>query len=139
MSEALTGRLFDVGYDLATKLYKQLTAESFPEGLMKAQLSMLYAFVSKYKTLWSTRPTSKTFQLLGTLDLALRELANIGKGYAGTRVALSIVDHGEQLKELAVAIRCSTFPGLTARSLLLVSRSFGLQSSRPWMTLRQGL
>jgi len=116
MSEALTGRLFDTGYELAAKLYATVAAESFNEAQMKAQLVMLYAFVSKYKTLWSARdPSNKTYQLLVALDLALQQLATVGKGYAGTRVALAIVEHGAHLKGLAVAIRGTSLPGVTAR------------------------
>jgi hypothetical protein len=116
MSEAYTAGLFDIGFSLARRLYASLSANTFDEACVKTELEALYAFVSKYETLWSSRdPDNETYKNLVALQAALRELATIEKGYVGTRVALEIVANKDRLHELGRVIRRTSVPGLTER------------------------
>jgi len=118
MSVAATSadKLFAVCFDLGTALWGTLKADTFEEKEMKLQLAVVYAVVAKYRNLWASRdPTNKTYVTLCAIDHAFKQMANMKKGFIGTRVAVHLIAQQDGMKVLAGAIRRTELPGLSGR------------------------
>jgi len=105
--------LFAKCFDIAESLWANLKASTFDELNMKLQLTIVYAIVAKYQNLWDARnPDNITCQRLRELDLAFRHMAEMKKGFIGTRVAVLLLAQQDGVKTLA---RATELPGLSSR------------------------